>query len=281
MYYLQLHLNKTQLSKVKKIWKHGDRYAGYIRITKNQLDWNNKKNHEGHDLIKITPMELRKINSYNKKKDKNKRGFDIYITRERLIEQMPFHNGGTITIDKLIGETRRNDLDKETINQSIKNILFPIHPLTNFDIEGYAKLLQLNMKVVPRNRIKYEHIGRPNSSVVINLDDDKGAGTHWVCMVHHPDKKIEKGILYYDSYGVEFPPKEVMDLNLKNLVANDSTHQYLGEKSILCGYYCLKVIKSILVDKMDYDDALDQFNSLNDIYEKDLENMDLADNLFL
>jgi hypothetical protein len=281
MYYLQLNLNPTQLRKVKKIWKHGDKYAGYIRISKKQLDWNNRQNHEGQDLIKINREELKRINTYNKKKDKNKKGFDIYITRERLIEQMPFQNGGTITIDKLIGETRRNDLDKATINKSIKNILFPIHPLTNFDIEGYAKLLQLNLKVLPRNLIKYEHINRPNSAVVINLDDDKGQGTHWTCIIHHPDKKIEKGILYYDSYGIEYPPQEVMDMNIKNLVANDSTHQYLGENSILCGYYCLKVIKSIFIDKMDYDDALDQFNELDDIYEKDLENMDIADNLFL
>ena len=281
MYYLQLNLNPTQLRKVKKIWKHGDKYAGYIRISKKQLDWNNRQNHEGQDLIKINREELKRINTYNKKKDKNKKGFDIYITRERLIEQMPFQNGGTITIDKLIGETRRNDLDKETINKSIKNILFPIHPLTNFDIEGYAKLLQLNLKVLPRNLIKYEHINRPNSAVVINLDDDKGQGTHWVCLVHHPNKKIEKGILYYDSYGVEFPTQEIMDMNIKNLVANDSTHQHLGENSVLCGYYCLKVIKSIFLDKMDYDDALDQFNELDDIYEKDLNNMDLADNLFL
>ena len=281
MYYLQLNLNPTQLRKVKKIWKHGDKYAGYIRISKKQLDWNNRQNHEGQDLIKINREELKRINTYNKKKDKNKKGFDIYITRERLIEQMPFQNGGTITIDKLIGETRRNDLDKDTINKSIKNIIFPIHPLTNFDIEGYAKLLQLNLKVLPRNLIKYEHINRPNSAVVINLDDDKGQGTHWTCIIHHPDKKIEKGILYYDSYGIEYPPQEVMDMNIKNLVANDSTHQYLGENSVLCGYYCLKVIKSIFIDKMDYDDALDQFNELDDIYEKDLENMDIADNLFL
>ncbi len=281
MYYLQLNLNPTQLRKVKKIWKHGDKYAGYIRISKKQLDWNNRQNHEGQDLIKINREELKRINTYNKKKDKNKKGFDIYITRERLIEQMPFQNGGTITIDKLIGETRRNDLDKDTINKSIKNILFPIHPLTNFDIEGYAKLLQLNLKVLPRNLIKYEHINRPNSAVVINLDDDKGQGTHWTCIIHHPDKKIEKGILYYDSYGIEYPPQEVMDMNIKNLVANDSTHQYLGENSILCGYYCLKVIKSIFIDKMDYDDALDQFNELDDIYEKSAKNMDIADNLFL
>ena len=281
MYYLQLNLNPTQLRKVKKIWKHGDKYAGYIRISKKQLDWNNRQNHEGQDLIKINREELKRINTYNKKKDKNKKGFDIYITRERLIEQMPFQNGGTITIDKLIGETRKNDLDKDTINKSIKNILFPIHPLTNFDILGYAKLLQLNLKVLPRNLIKYEHINRPNSAVVINLDDDKGQGTHWTCIIHHPDKKIEKGILYYDSYGIEYPPQEVMDMNIKNLVANDSTHQYLGENSILCGYYCLKVIKSIFIDKMDYDDALDQFNELDDIYEKNLENMDIADNLFL
>ena len=35
-----------------------------------------------------------------------------------------------------------------------------------------------------------------NESTVVNLDDTKGVGTHWVCY-----KKLGKKVWYFDSFG--------------------------------------------------------------------------------
>lgn len=280
MYYLQLKLTRAQLKKLKRIYKHGDKYAGYIRISKKQLDFDNLDNHKAPDMLKITREELAKINSYNRKLPKNKTGFDIWINKERLLEQQPYNNGGNFTIDKLL-----NTIDdekhhsKEYINNEIKKILFPIHSLSNFDIEAYAKLLKINIDVLAKDKVRKPP--RQNQAYIINLDDSGSSGTHWVGLLKSKNKNEGGATLYYDSYGVEYPPQSVIDLGIKNLLANDSTHQYLGDNSILCGYYCLKIIKSVIVDGMSYDESLDQFEELNDIYTKDLENMDIADNLFL
>jgi len=279
MYYLQLKLTPHQKNKIKKIYRYGDKYACYLIIKKQQLNWNDKDNHKAHTLLKISPDELKKINTYNKKIEKNKQGILIYIDKNRLLEQHPFNNGGLITIDMYNWLDDEKYLNKETINKDIKEILFPIHPLSNFDIENYCKLLKINVKVLPKDKIKRKDIGY-NKALVINLDDSGNSGTHWVCLVKSKNKK-EISTLYYDSYGVEYPPQQVVDLGIKNLVANDSTHQHSAPNSILCGYYCLKIIKSVLIDEMDYEDSLEQFNELNDIYELNEENMDIADNLFI
>lgn len=279
MYYIQLKLTPHQKKIIKKIYRHGDKYACYLTIRKEQLNWNIEDNHKAPDLIKINPTDLKKINSYNNKLDKNKKGILIYIDKSRLLEQHPFNNGGLITTDMYNWLDDEKYINKETINKSIKEILFPIHPLSNFEIEAYCKLLKINVNVLPKDKIQRKHIGY-NKALVINLDDAGNSGTHWVCLVKSKDKK-ETATLYYDSYGVEYPPQQVVDLGIKNLVANDSTHQHSAPNSILCGYYCLKIIKSIQIDGMDYEDSLEQFNELNDIYELNDENMDIADNLFI
>ena len=281
MYYLQLKLTKKQNEKIKRVYNKGDKYACYIRISKSQLNWNDKDNHKAPTLLKISPDELKKINTYNKKLEKNKRGFDIFIDKSRLLENHPFNNGGHIMSSNLLHYIDNDKyLDKETINKNIREILSPIHPLSNFDIENYCNLLKIRSYVLPKDKIERKHI-KYNSALVINLDDSGNSGTHWVCLVKSKDKKKETATLYYDSYGVEYPPQQVVDLGISNLVANDSTHQHSAPDSILCGYYCLKVIKSILIDGMSYEECLDQFNELDDIYEKNFENMDIADNLFI
>ena len=45
---------------------------------------------------------------------------------------------------------------------------------------------------------------RKNESLIINLDSNKGSGTHWVAVKKRGDK-----ILYFDPFGIQ-PPKEVI-----------------------------------------------------------------------
>jgi len=128
--------------------------------------------------------------------------------------------------------------------------LFPIHSLSNFDIEDYLTELNIRHIVVPKGQLPKRP--PPTSSVyVINLDDT--TGTHWVALLH---KRGSTDLLYYDSYGVDYPPKRVMDYKAR-ILANNSQHQALN--SILCGYYVLRVIKSVLGEGKSYQDAMAEF----------------------
>ena len=81
------------------------------------------------------------------------------------------------------------------------NSLLPFHPLTNIEInEYYANEPRFN-GVYSRNNL-------PNKikkgAYVINLDEYKNTGTHWVSLFVKP-----KYTVYFDSFGVEHIPKEI------------------------------------------------------------------------
>ena len=137
----------------------------------------------------------------------------------------------------------------------IKKILLPIHPLSNLDIEEYFRIMKIKGKVYPRDKIPKSI--KSNSCIVINLapSNSNTNGTHWVLLIN---SNKEPSILYYDSFGVEFPPERIMKMkNTKPLVANNSQNQDIN--SIKCGYYVLKVAKSILIDKLSYFDTMKLF----------------------
>jgi hypothetical protein len=150
--------------------------------------------------------------------------------------------------------------------------LFPIHTLTNFEILDYAKLVGLPINCVAKDMTPKSIPN--NSGIIVNLNDLGESGSHWVCAVRKNDKA-----LYYDSYGVTHMPKEVEkclknSVKKNNIFVSDGQNQYLV--SIMCGYYCLKICKSILLDNMDFSQAIKQFSD-----NPSKKNRDIADDLFI
>ena len=88
----------------------------------------------------------------------------------------------------------------------------PAHPLTNFEIQEYYQN-------EPRFNGVFSRDNLPNSikngAYVINLDEYHDIGTHWVALYvqstgvydTYVNNKIE---IYFDSFGVEHIPKEIM-----------------------------------------------------------------------
>jgi hypothetical protein len=156
-------------------------------------------------------------------------------------------------------------------NKKIEQIMFPIHSLYNTDISKYLKLLKIRHEVVAKDNIP-SRLPKGNFALVINLDDSNSSGTHWVCLIQSTKKQ---NLLYYDSFGVEHPPQQVIDLeNRRGIVANNSQHQDV--ESILCGYYCCRVIKRCLYDNMSYINTMKEFKD-----NPHPHNEDIADDLFL
>ena len=92
---------------------------------------------------------------------------------------------------------------------------FTPHPLTNFEIQEYYQN-------EPRLNGVFSRDDLPNTiengAYVINLDEYRDIGTHWVAL--YVDNKT---IIYFDSFGVEHIPNEIM--------------KFIGNKKIATNIY--------------------------------------------
>ena len=89
---------------------------------------------------------------------------------------------------------------------------FPPHPLTNFEIQEYYQNESrfngvFSRDNLPNNTIRSKELGSAvkNGAYVINLDEYHDIGTHWVALYVN-----NKMVTYFDSFGVEHIPKEIM-----------------------------------------------------------------------
>ena len=110
----------------------------------------------------------------------------------------------------------------------------PPHLLTNFEIQE-----QYQNK--PRFNGVFSRDNLPNSikngAYVINLDEYHDVGTHWVAL--HVNNKT---IIYFDSFGVEHIPREIMKfIARKEIIKN--IYRIQAYHSIMCGYFCIGFIK--------------------------------------
>ena len=83
---------------------------------------------------------------------------------------------------------------------------------------------------------------------VINLDEYKNTGTHWVSLFVKP-----KYTVCFDSYGVEHIPKEINKFIGNNNIKSN-IFRIQAYDSIMCGYFCIEFINYMLKGKtlLDY-----------------------------
>lgn len=119
-------------------------------------------------------------------------------------------------------------------------INLPHHPLTNIELEKYAKLLNIAKfrGVFMRNDLP-KKIWKTECGI-INLDDKNGFGTHWTAY-----KKNKSQIVYFDSYGNLRPPNEVIRYfnsnGLCKILYNHTVYQ--SYNTFNCGHLCLNFLK--------------------------------------
>ena len=78
---------------------------------------------------------------------------------------------------------------------------------------------------------------------VINLDEHKDTGTHWIALFC-----MRNEVIYFDSFGVEHIPEEIKEfIGNKNIKANIFRIQ--ANNSIMCGYFCIGFIDFMLAGK--------------------------------
>ena len=109
----------------------------------------------------------------------------------------------------------------------------PPHPLTNFETQEYYQN-------EPRFNGVFSGDNLPNSiksgAYVINLDEYHDIGTHWVAFYVY-----NKTIIYFDSFGVEHIPREIMKfITRKKIITN--IYRIQAYDSIMCGYFSIGFI---------------------------------------
>ena len=75
--------------------------------------------------------------------------------------------------------------------------LVPLHPLNNIEITNYINYKPRLNGVFSRNNLPRIKEG----AYVLNLDDKKSKGTHWVALFI--DRNL---VVYFDSFGIEYIP---------------------------------------------------------------------------
>ena len=120
------------------------------------------------------------------------------------------------------------------------NSLLPFHPLTNFEINEYYKNEPRFNGVYSRNNLPKTI---KKGAYVINLDEYKNTGTHWIALFAKP-----KYTVYFDSFGVEHIPEEI-----NKFIGNDDIKSNIfriqAYDLIMCGYFCIEFINYILEGK--------------------------------
>ena len=111
-------------------------------------------------------------------------------------------------------------------------LTLPPHPLTNFEIQEYYRNEPRFNGVFSR-----DNLGSTvkNGAYVINLDEYHDIGTHWVALYVY-----NKTVTYFDSFGVEHIPKEIMKFIAHKKITN--IYRIQAYYSIMCGYFCIGFI---------------------------------------
>ena len=90
----------------------------------------------------------------------------------------------------------------------------PPHALTIFEIQEYYQNEPRFNGVFSRDNLPNNTL--KNGAYVINLDEYHDIGTHWAAL--YVNNKI---VTYFDSFGVEHIPKEIMKfINRKKIITN-------------------------------------------------------------
>ena len=126
------------------------------------------------------------------------------------------------------------------------NPLLPFHPLTNIEISEYYKN-------EPRFNGVYSRNNLPNKikkgAYVINLDEYKNTGTHWVSLFVKTNE-----VIYLDSFGIEHIPEEINKFIGSNKKIKANIFRIQAYDSIMCGYFCIEFFNYMLKSKtlLDY-----------------------------
>ena len=125
--------------------------------------------------------------------------------------------------------------------------------LTNFETQKYYQKKPSFNSVYSRNNLPKIKDG----TYVINLDEFKSIGTHWIALYVNGDNLVaSKEAIHFDIFGVEHILKEnkkfISNINIKTNIFRLQAYD-----SVMCGYFCIRFTDFMLKGK-----SLLEYNNL-------------------
>ncbi|KAE9522679.1 hypothetical protein AGLY_016901 [Aphis glycines] len=171
--------------------------------------------------------------------DKIYKGQNIFYLDQNQIDKLK-NSKEKKSGKKMEEETIRHNKEMEK-NKGVYTIFWSkekninIEPLSNFDINHFGNNIKNFRGCFMRNDLPIK--SWVNECGVLNLNDSTQNGSHWVAWKKMKNKKI-----YFDSFGINPPPKELVNyLGKHNLWYTDRKFQDYNDPPI-CGHLCLEFI---------------------------------------
>ena len=234
---------KAQIDQINKVFKTGGRLV--IKPTKTQI--------EGGFLGTLAsigiPMAISLVSKMLGSGLQVDRGSS---SNTRSVYVPPTHGDGYYpppfngTWENLIGMGVKKKGKKKELRQrfatgkkqpiqlnSHTRLHFVIKPPSNFDLMEWVKKLGIKhlRGIYSRDRL-------PNKIKkecgIINLDDMKGPGTHWVCY-----RNLDSVVEYFDPFGLIMPSLALKYFNTSGKHIVYSIDEIQNRNTVLCGYWCL------------------------------------------
>ena len=131
-------------------------------------------------------------------------------------------------------------MDEESRREGEKTLKMPQGVTTNVQLLQLAKRMRIPYfrGVFMRDALPADGIYH-NESGIINLDNAKGPGTHWVAYA-----KRGNCAMYFDSFGNLRPPNELVRyLNVMKIEYNHTSYQTYDQS--ICGQLCLQFLQAV------------------------------------
>ena len=87
-----------------------------------------------------------------------------------------------------------------------------------------------------------------NGAYVINLDHSENTLKQWVVIFVKSNE-----VIYFDSFGVEYIPKEIMKKTEHSSLGNKNIKTSIfkiQDNSIMCGYFCILLLNICLIIRL-------------------------------
>jgi len=88
---------------------------------------------------------------------------------------------------------------------------------------------------------------------IVNFDDSDGGGTHWVAYFNSSSLPENEYVIYFDSYGLTAPDQLEKYLRTSGKKIKSNTSEIQNVRSIMCGYYCIYVLRELMNGRKFYD----------------------------
>ena len=128
------------------------------------------------------------------------------------------------------------------------------YPISNLKIDEILKHDKNYIGTYSKDNVP---LLKNNQSTIINLQDSRFKGSHWVSY-----KKNGNKIFYFDSYAVSFIP-DIIKNQYPNHKFICNIYRIQSLNSVQCGRFCILFIKSNIKNENEYNNFLLKFEKNN------------------